>query len=226
MTRNIISANTEDGETYAYIFAPEYSMQVKRLVMADACNKDLSLSLRDAKSICQRIVDMEIIEMQQKEQRQRIEFSVRYCVRRDMPSLLAIESESFEHPWNEDNFIAQFRQRNSIALVAETTDHQVIGYVIYELTKNRIDIVNLAVGPEFRRVGAATRLVDSLKRKLSPERRVRLSLEIRETNLCGQLFFKSCGFLANRIIRNHWDTGEDGYVMQYRYKEESHVAAV
>lgn len=226
MTRNIVSAETEDGEMYAYIYSPEYSTQVKRLVMADAWNKELSLLLCDAKAICQKIVDMEIAEMQQKEQRQNLDFSVRWAIRRDMTSMLAIESESFDDPWNEDNFIAQLRQRNSIALVAETKDDRVVGYVIYELMKNRIDIVNLAAGSEFRRAGVATRLVDALKQKLSPERRVRLSLEIRESNLVGQLFFKSCGFLANRIVKDHWDTGEDGYVMQYRYREESRVATI
>jgi ribosomal-protein-alanine N-acetyltransferase len=43
-------------------------------------------------------------------------------------------------------------------------------------------------------------------------------LEIRETNLPAQLFFRDIGFRAISLLRDFYeDTTEDAYLMQYRY---------
>ena len=44
-------------------------------------------------------------------------------------------------------------------------------------------------------------------------------LEVRETNLDAQLFFKGLDFRAISVLRDFYDdTVEDAYLMQYRYK--------
>jgi [ribosomal protein S18]-alanine N-acetyltransferase len=54
--------------------------------------------------------------------------------------------------------------------------------------------------------------------KLSHDRRSRVMLEVRETNLSAQLFFRTLGFRAVSVLRDYYeDTPEDAYVMQYRY---------
>ena len=55
--------------------------------------------------------------------------------------------------------------------------------------------------------------------KLSSQRRSRITLEVRETNLAAQLFFRSAGFRAVSVLRAFYeDTPEDAYLMQYRYR--------
>ena len=55
----------------------------------------------------------------------------------------------------------------------------------------------------------------------TPRSRNRIVLEIRETNLAAQLFFRNSDFRAVSVLRDYYDdTTEDAYVMQYRYKEE------
>jgi len=139
-------------------------------------------------------------------------------IRRDMPAVLAIESQSFEFSWNEDDFIRCLRQRNCIGMVAERDD-KVVGFMIYELHKNRLHILNFAVAKEGRRQGVGKSMVGKLLSKLSHERRNRIMLEVRETNLEAQLFFKGLGFRAISVLRDFYDdTVEDAYLMQYRYK--------
>lgn len=143
---------------------------------------------------------------------------IRWMIRRDMPAVLAIESQSFEFSWNEDDFIRCLRQRNCIGMVAERDD-QVVGFMIYELHKNRLHILNFAVSKEIRRQGIGQSMVGKLLSKLSHERRNRIMLEVRETNLDAQLFFKGLGFRAISVLRDFYDdTVEDAYLMQYRYK--------
>jgi ribosomal-protein-alanine N-acetyltransferase len=143
---------------------------------------------------------------------------IRWMIRRDMPAVLGIENSCFEFAWNEEDFIRCLRQRNCIGMVAEEDD-QVVGFMIYELHKNRLHILNFAVHPSQRRNGVGQAMLNKLLGKLSHERRNRIMLEVRETNLDAQLFFKSIGFRAISVLRDFYDdTVEDAYLMQYRYQ--------
>jgi ribosomal-protein-alanine N-acetyltransferase len=139
-------------------------------------------------------------------------------IRRDMPEVLAIESHSFEFPWSEDDFIRCLRQRNCIGMVAER-DERVVGFMIYELHRNRLHILNFAVHPDFRRHCVGHQMATKLIGKLSPQRRSRILLEVRETNLDAQLFFRDLNFRAISVLRDFYDdTTEDAYLMQFRYR--------
>jgi ribosomal-protein-alanine N-acetyltransferase len=143
---------------------------------------------------------------------------IRWMIRRDMPEVLEIENRSFEFPWSEEDIIRCLRQRNCIGMVAEY-EERVVGFMIYELHKNRLHILNFAVRQEYRRRGVGTRMVEKLVGKLSHQRRSRILLEVRETNLDAQLFFRSAGFRAISVLRDFYDdTTEDAYLMQFRYK--------
>ena len=135
-----------------------------------------------------------------------------------MPQVLAIENDCFEFPWDEDHFIQCLRQRNCIGMVAEIND-AVVGFMVYELHKNRLHILNFAVSSFHRHLGIGKDMVGKLTSKLSYERRNRIMLEVRETNLPAQLFFKEQGFRAISVLRDFYDdTTEDAYLMQYRHQ--------
>ncbi len=146
---------------------------------------------------------------------------IRWMIRRDMPEVLEIENRSFEFPWFEEDFIRCLRQRNCIGMVAEYEEH-VVGFMIYELHKSRLHILNFAVHPDFRRSHVGEQMVAKLVSKLSYDRRTRITLEVRETNLDAQLFFRNQGFRATSVLRNFYDdTPEDAYFMQYLYQAEA-----
>lgn len=150
------------------------------------------------------------------QQRDKTQVTIRWMIRRDMAEVLDIEQRSFEFPWSEDDFIRCLRQRNCIGMVADAND-KVVGFMVYELHKSRLHILNFAVSPDCRRRGVGVAMVDRLTAKLSPERRSRIQLEVRETNLDAQLFFREQGFRAIGVLHNYYeDTPEDAYFMQYR----------
>lgn len=150
--------------------------------------------------------------------RQQVRVHIRWMIRRDMPEVLDIEQKSFEFPWSEDDFIRCLRQRNCIGMVAEHED-RVVGFMIYELHKTRLHVLNFCVCPEYRRRGIGAQMVAKLVSKLSNQRRTRIMLEVRETNLDAQLFFRSANFRAVSVLHSYYDdTPEDAYLMQYRYQ--------
>ncbi len=142
---------------------------------------------------------------------------IRWMIRRDMPEVMAIEQAVFEHPWTEREFSDELRRRNSIGMVLERAD-EIHGYVVYRLNSRDLEILNLAVHPEHRRLMLGTALMDKLKAKLSPERRCRLTADVRESNLDAQLFFRELGFRAVAIKPRRFDNDEAAYRFQYRLK--------
>jgi len=141
---------------------------------------------------------------------------IRWMIRRDMPEVLQTEAESFDYVWTEEDFLRCLRQRNCIGMVAEHNE-RVVGFMIYELHKSRLNIVNFAVAAAYRRLGVGTQMVAKLISKLSSHRRTRISLVVRERNLPAQVFFRAQGFKAIKVLRGYYeDSGEDAYLMQYR----------
>jgi len=152
-----------------------------------------------------------------------LQVHIRWMIRRDMPEVLAIEAGQESLPWMEDEFLKILRQRNCIGMVAEADD-KIVGFMIYELNKHRLQILNFAVHPKYRRRGVASQMAAKLIGKLSSQRRTRISLHLRETNLSAQLFFRAIGFKALEIAREHFeDTGEDAYIMCYSHCEPSEM---
>ena len=150
--------------------------------------------------------------------KQQLRVHVRWMIRRDMAEVLEIERESFEFPWSEEDFVRCLRGRNCIGMVAEYQG-RVVGFMIYELHKTRLHVLNFAVSKASHRCGIGLQMVGKLVGKLSTQRRTRIQLEVRETNLAAQLFFRSCGFRAITVMRDYYDdTTEDAYLMQYRYR--------
>ena len=145
---------------------------------------------------------------------------IRWMIRRDMPEVLLAEQASFEYAWSEEDFLRCLRQRNCIGMVAEQGE-KVVGFMIYELHKAKLHILNFAVHPLCRRGGVGAQMVAKLISKLSSHRRTRITLEVRETNLAAQLFFHKQEFKAVRVLRAFYeDSGEDAFLMEYRFGDD------
>ena len=100
-------------------------------------------------------------------------------------------------------------------MVAER-DGRIAGFMIYELHKARLRLLNFAVATDERRQRVGAQMIRRLIDKLSQQRRREIMLEVRETNLAAQLFFKSMGFMALGVLRDRYDdTTEDAYLMRY-----------
>jgi ribosomal-protein-alanine N-acetyltransferase len=149
-------------------------------------------------------------------EKEQVRVHIRWMIRRDMPEVLQTEQESFEYAWTEEDFLRCLRQRNCIGMVAEQGE-RVVGFMIYELHKAKLHILNFAVHPHYRRHGVGGQMVSKLISKLSSHRRTRITLEVRETNLSAQLFFRAQRFKAIKVMRGFYeDSGEDAFLMQYR----------
>ena len=141
-----------------------------------------------------------------------------------MPEVLAIEAASFGSPWAEEDFLRCLRAKSRIGMVAEANfggpgGEKVVGFMIYELHKKRLEILNFAACPQHRRLGVGRQMAAKLVGKLASHRRTKLGLVVSDHNLGAHLFWRAMGFRATAVLRGHYeDTGQDGYRLEYRLR--------
>ena len=128
----------------------------------------------------------------------------------DIPDLCRIEAECFSEPWSERSFTEFFTQSYSAAYVALHGDN-VVGYAGMYITYGEGNITNVAVSYRWRRLGAASRLIDSLARHEGVDR---LLLEVRVSNLPAINLYRNRGFVIDGTRRDFYSNPrEDAFLM-------------
>lgn len=141
---------------------------------------------------------------------------LRWMVRRDLDDVLTIDRHRPDGVWSRDDFLESLRRRNSVGMVAESQG-RVVGFMVYELRKNRILLRNIGTALSVRGRSVGRQMVAKLIGKLKNGGRNRIACEVHERNLAAQLFFRSLGFTADEILRSERsDVQDDLYLMRYR----------
>lgn len=146
----------------------------------------------------------------------RLRVHLRDMVPRDLQYVLPIEQASFDEPWRYQDFKAFLQNSANRAVVAEYGS-RICGYAAFELRPCAVELVNIAVWPDCRRMGVGSQILTHLYRKATYHNRRRIVLQVRETNLDAQLFFRAAGLRCTRTLRNEYaDIGEDAYFFERR----------
>lgn len=125
------------------------------------------------------------------------EYHIRWIIRRDWPGIEECEMNEPD-AWVEDDLTKHLRQRNMIGMLAEWDDNVTIGYMVYSLHKDHIELERLVVHPEMRRRGVGEALMSKLRSKLYGRRQY-IEVPVRESNLGAQLWLREIGFRAYHV---------------------------
>lgn len=120
--------------------------------------------------------------------------------------------------YEQDGFhVLVIERRESLqALESET-----VGYCIYRLNRTFVDVLSIAVLPEYRHNGIAKRLVNMVM-SIAQDHRCynRVTTMVKETNTEGQLFFKNLGFRCVNILKGILRDIEPRYYFVYQLKRK------
>ena len=129
----------------------------------------------------------------------------------DLPAVLAIERRSFQTPWSLAMFVLELSKPSGICLAADG-DEGLIGYLVCSRYADVWHLMNVAVTPEWRRQGVASRLLERLFEEAGPD--ARYTLEVRTSNRGAIAMYRRFGFRAAGHRRRYYhDNGEDALVM-------------
>ncbi|MET0500464.1 MAG: ribosomal protein S18-alanine N-acetyltransferase [Candidatus Binatia bacterium] len=131
----------------------------------------------------------------------------------DLDEVMAIERTSFRHPWSSRFFLEEMQVACARSVLAEVNG-KIVGYVLFWLLPEEVDIHNIAVQTEFRRQGIGHVLLQQVVAQARSRNSSRITLEVRVSNLPAQKLYESLGFLSKGLRKGYYsDDGEDALMM-------------
>jgi ribosomal-protein-alanine N-acetyltransferase len=129
----------------------------------------------------------------------------------DLPAVISIERRSFPSPWSLAMFVLELSKPSGICLAATDSD-EVLGYLICARYDRVWHLMNVAVAPDRRRAGVASRLIRQLLEEAGRE--LPFTLEVRVSNREAIMMYEKLGFRsAGARPRYYRDNGEDALIM-------------
>ena len=131
----------------------------------------------------------------------------------DIENVIAIERVSFQFPWSVRFFFEELQVECARSVLAEV-EGRIVGYVLFWLLSEEVDIHNIAVHPEFRRHGIGRGLLEQVVAAARHQKYTRVTLDVRRSNTHAQRLYKSFGFTLRGVRKGYYsDNGEDALVM-------------
>ena len=137
----------------------------------------------------------------------------------DLPTVLAIESESHPAPWAEKIFVEELgREWARLSVVEVTSDgddpSEVVAFCNYWLVADELHLLNICCASAHRRQGYAQSLLQHMI-AVARERECRLiTLEVRTSNAPAIKMYEGHDFKASGVRPGYYaDNQEDALVM-------------
>ena len=157
----------------------------------------------------------------------------------DVPTVTAIDQESFPTPWQASSYLYELRQSNRSfyytllrpvtnetvssgqgwrhwlrGMLNPSKDSRIIGYMGFRFRPTEAHISTIAVHPDWRGKGLGellllTAVEEALERGASV-----ISLEVRPSNHVAQRLYRKYGFRFSGVHRGYYRDGEDAWLME------------
>ena len=134
----------------------------------------------------------------------------------DLGAIERIEQSAYPTPWSRSMFAGEIAKQSSICLGAVDTDEadRLVGYLIISRYADAWHIMNVAVDPDYRRRGVATKLLHRLFEVTAGDDRRGYTLEVRVSNGSAIKLYEGLGFVGRGIRRGYYtDNREDALIM-------------
>ncbi len=140
----------------------------------------------------------------------------------DLDEVMKIEEDAFSSPWSRGMFLSELKDNPFANLLTarliqpggSSTQKSLLGYCCFWIVFGEVHIMNLAVHPDWRMKGIATRLVEetiSISRQHAVKK---LHLEVRRSNDPARRLYEKFGFKVITVRPNYYSQPrEDALLM-------------
>lgn len=122
-----------------------------------------------------------------------------------------IEKSCFSNPWDETAITAELDNHCSEIYIA-VDNGRTAGYANIYTVLDEMDIVRVAVLPEFRRRGVATEILNTVL----AEKQGTVYLDVRESNHPAISLYKSLGFVDTGVRKNYYTNPTENAILMKR----------
>ena len=132
-----------------------------------------------------------------------------------LPALYELECLCFpQDPWSPASFRQELANPLSVFLAAtETSTGRIVGYGGVWLMYDAGNITNIAVHPDFRRMGIGTALLCRLLQVCRERAMNSMTLEVRKGNHGAIALYESFGFQICGLRKRYYQDREDALIM-------------
>lgn len=147
---------------------------------------------------------------------------IRRMTESDIAAVHEIERLSIAPPWTRQGFVDGLRNENAHFYVAEAErsgdgaeqERQVVGYCGLYTAADEGEISNIAVHPQWRGMGIADQILQTVLTDARENGTTQIFLEVRESNVPAIQLYEKHGFAAQGIRKNFYrDPKEHAVVM-------------
>ncbi|MFW6140329.1 MAG: ribosomal protein S18-alanine N-acetyltransferase [Acidobacteriota bacterium] len=129
---------------------------------------------------------------------------------------MEIEKESFPNPWHLSSFEGEIHNYDISFpyVVIHPETGKLVGYIIFWQIGGEVQISNLAVHPDFRRMGFGSSVLSRILEIIKKRGAKIVLLEVRESNDPARYLYKKFGFKEAGIRKSYYSNPvEDAVVM-------------
>ena len=141
---------------------------------------------------------------------------MKYCLMNEshVAAIVELEKICFSDPWNEAAVGSELSNSLSCWVVAMDGD-RLAGYVGSQSVMGWADMMNLAVHPDYRRMGVGEKLVEELIVRLKEQQVSCLTLEVRASNIPAISLYEKLGFTpVGRRPNYYFHPKEDALILR------------
>ena len=131
----------------------------------------------------------------------------------DLDEVMKIENSCFAIPWTRESMQGELFSLMKFYYVA-LFDGKIAGYggMWHVVTEGHI--TNIAVSPDYRRMGVGSAIVDALMQTAEEKEMLGVTLEVRVSNEAAIKLYKKHGFVVTGTRKKYYsDNNEDAYLM-------------
>lgn len=136
-------------------------------------------------------------------------------------SVVEIENQSFPTPWTKSAFFHEIAANDFAHYIVALEGDKVAGYGGMWVILDEAHITTLAVNPAYRRQKIGSRLLYELIAEAGRRGCLRMTLEVRPSNLPALDLYRKTGFVSYGVRPGYYsDTGEDAVIMWKELERE------
>ena len=128
--------------------------------------------------------------------------------------VLEVDKLCFSIPWSRESFIDEVLKNKFARYVIAIYDDKVVGYAGMWLIAMEGQITNIATHPNYRGMGVASLMLESLLSICKEENVLAMTLEVRSSNFSALSLYKKYGFVQEGLRKQYYaDNKEDAIIM-------------
>lgn len=154
--------------------------------------------------------------MNEKENTVKKNFKIEMLKKCDLNAAAELEAQCFSHPWTLEMFEESLRKKDYCFFAAKK-EEKLVGCLGAYITLDELNITDIAVAPQWRRLGVAWQLLERLDEFANDNKISGITLEVRVSNAGAIALYEKKGYRGVGVRKNFYDTPREDALIMWKY---------